>query len=86
MNQTQLARQIFWEWQKKMNADRVRFFRDKRRGFILEMLSSSFDGYTGRVHCNYVFGRAGFDAVTVDYVVLEPMNEMEVLAWAASDA
>jgi hypothetical protein len=86
LNPTRLARLNYYAWREKMDAERVRFFRDKKRGFILELLSSSWDGYTGRVHCNYVLGRDGFDGVTVDYHVLEPLNDMEVIALCASEA
>jgi len=84
-NLTRLSRASFFAWVEAMDATNVRFFRDKHRGSILEMISADWDGYTGRVHCSYVLQRKGSGTVTVDYGVLEPLNEMEVIAFAASE-
>lgn len=80
-NATQLARQAFWAWDRQFSETRT-IFRDKKRGFILGVIRTQWDGYDGRVSCYHYFERA--KKVEVSYTVLEPLSEMEVIAHAAA--
>jgi hypothetical protein len=84
MNSTQLARRTFFAWQQAMEEQGVSYFRDKHRGDLLRMTSSNWDGWTGRVRCRYLFKRGLRESVIVDYTVLEPLTDMEVLALSTS--
>jgi hypothetical protein len=77
------SRLDFWNWKKEFGTnDAWPIFRDKKRGFILGVIRAYLDGYDGRVTCYHYFERE--KKVDLSYTVLEPLSDMEVIAYAAA--
>jgi len=82
-----MERDAYYKWRERMDAEEIRFFRRKNGDRPMEMLSSSWNGGTGMVNCNYVLDekakRYAAD-VRICFTKLEPLSDMEVIALAAT--
>ena len=82
MNQTRQERHIFWEWQRRIQDEGIRFFRHKENGKVLESIEMSWNGGTGMVRAKELFDERRYPEHRwkVCYTKLEPLNAMEVIA------